>query len=341
MLNTAFLKELCMTNGISGDEKRISSLIKNRLKNCGAEIVSDSMGNLLVTKTGRNRAKNRVLLSAHMDEVGFIVTDINSDGTIKVEPVGGIDRRVIYGKNVVIGENNIRGVISVKPIHLLKGEEKDKVIAIDKMSVDIGADSREQAEKYVSFGDSVCFVPNYYEEDGIIMAKALDGRAGCFVLTEILCKELEYDISCSFVVQEEVGLRGAKTAAYTIDPDFAIVVESTTASDIPGCDETNNVCCVGKGAVLSFMDKSTIYDRECLELALKTAKENNIDVQQKRAVAGGNDAGAIHTSRAGVRTMAVSLPCRYIHSQTGIISTNDLTSTLNIVEAMAMKLAEV
>lgn len=339
MLNTTFLKKLCMTNGISGDEKRVSELIQKRIKEFGVEIKSDGMGNLLVNKQGRKRAKNKVLLSAHMDEVGFIVTDINTDGTLRIETVGGVDRKAIYGKSVVIGKSEVRGVVSVKPVHLLKADEKDTVIPVEKMVVDIGADSREEAAKYVSLGDSVCFTPNYNDDNGIIMAKAIDDRAGCFILTEILRQELEYDISCSFVVQEEVGLRGARAAAYTMEPDFAIVVEATTASDIPGCDDTNNVCCVGDGAVLSFMDRSTIYDKECLNLALKTAEEKEIKLQQKRAVAGGNDAGAIHTSRSGVRTMAVSLPCRYIHTQTGLISKDDLISSLEIVKEMAMKLA--
>lgn len=339
MLNMTFLKKLCMTNGISGDEKRVSELIQKRIKEYGVEIKSDAMGNLLVTKQGRKRAKNKVLLSAHMDEVGFIVTGINSNGTLRIDTVGGVDRKAVYGKSVVIGKSAVRGVISVKPIHLLKSDEKDMVIPVDKMVVDIGVDSKEEAERYVALGDSVCFVPNYYDGDGVIMAKALDDRAGCFILTEILRQDLEYDISCSFVVQEEIGLRGARAAAYTMEPDFAIVVEATTASDIPGCDETNNVCCVGDGAVLSFMDRSTIYDKDCLNLALKTAEEKGISVQQKRAVAGGNDAGAIHTSRCGVRTMAVSLPCRYLHSQTALISKEDLESSLEIVKEMAMKLA--
>lgn len=339
MLDTAFLKKLCMANGISGDEKRISALIQKRIKEYGVEITTDGMGNLLVNKKGRKRAKNKVLLSAHMDEVGFIVTDICSDGTLRIEAVGGVDRKAVYGKGVIVGKSEIRGVVSVKPVHLLKSDEKDSVIPIEKMVVDIGADSREEAEKYVSLGDSVCFMPNYCDENGVIMAKAIDDRAGCFILTEILRKELEYDISCSFVVQEEVGLRGAKAAAYTMEPDFAIVVEATTASDIPGCDETNNICCVGEGAVLSFMDRSTIYDKDCMNLALKIAEEKNINVQLKRAVAGGNDSGAIHTSRGGVKTLAVSLPCRYIHSQTGLISQDDLSSALEIVEKTAMRLA--
>lgn len=340
MLNCAFLRKLCLLDGISGDEKRVCELIKKRIKEYDVELQSDAMGNLIVTKKGRKRAKNKVMLSAHMDEVGFIVTDINSDGTLRIESVGGVDRKAIYGKSVIIGKDKINGVVSVKPIHLLKSDEKDSVISIDKMVIDIGADSREEALKYVSLGDSVCFTPNYLDKNDVIMAKAIDDRVGCFILTEILRQELEYDLICSFVVQEEVGLRGAKAAAYTAEPDFAIVVEATTASDIPGSDDTNNVCCVGKGAVLSFMDRSTIYDKECLNLALKTAEENNINVQFKRAVAGGNDAGAIHTSRGGVRTIAVSLPCRYIHSQTGLIAKGDLESSLEIVKEMAMKLAE-
>ena len=340
MLNTDFLRKLCLCCGISGDESRVCELIKKRIHESGVEMRVDAIGNLLVSKKGKKRAKNKVLLSAHMDEVGFIVTDICADGTLHISSVGGVDRRVIYCKSVLIGAKGVRGAISVKPIHLLSGDERDSVIPIDKMVVDIGTDSREESLKYVSLGDSVCFEPNYTEKNGIIMAKAIDDRAGCFILTEILRQELEYDIFCSFVVQEEVGLRGARAASYTMKPDFAIVVESTTAADIPGSDSTNEVCNVGKGAVLSIMDRATIYDKECLNIALKTAEKNNIKVQLKRAVAGGNDAGAIHTSAGGVRTTAVSLPCRYIHSQTGLISSEDLQSSLDIVKMTAMELAK-
>ncbi len=339
MLNTAFLKKLCMTNGISGDEGKVRALIEKRITGFDTEIQTDTMGNLLVHKKGKEKAKRKVLLTAHMDEVGFIVTGINSDGTLRIEPVGGIDRRVAYGKRVTVGSSDICGAVSVKPIHLLKSDEKDSVIPIDKMVVDIGTDTREDTLKYISYGDSVCFAPNYSEEKGIIMAKALDDRAGCFILTELLRQELPYDIYCSFVVQEEIGLRGAKAAAYTIDPDFAIVVESTTAGDIQGSDEANCVCSVGSGAVLSFMDRSAIYDKECLELAINTAQECKIPYQIKKAIAGGNDAGAIHISRGGVKTIAVSLPCRYLHSQTGLISKSDLEDSYNLVRETALKLA--
>ena len=179
------------------------------------------------------------------------------------------------------------------------------------------------------------FDARYEYHDGRVISKAIDDRFGCLVLIQLLQSELPYDLYFSFVVQEEIGLRGARTAAYTLAPDSAIVVEATTAADIPFAEEEKQVCQVGKGAVVSFMDRSTLYDREYYQLAMKLAKEQKIPVQTKTMIAGGNDAGAIHCSRGGVRTLAVSVPCRYIHSSAGLASVSDMEAVLALVKAAA------
>lgn len=323
MSNLDLLKKLCTANGISGDENLVRDIIINEIKVYVTEYRIDNLGNIIAFKKGKNRPVNKLMISAHMDEVGFIVTDITSDGMIKFNEVGGIDRRVLPGRRVIIGEKTV-GVIGVKPIHLCDSDEREKIPAYSSMYIDIGADSKEEAEKYVSLGDSVSFEA-FYEDNGYtIKSKALDDRAGCFIMINMIKSDLKYDTYFTFVTQEEVGLHGSKVAAYSVYPDFALVLESTTAADIPEVAESKQVCNVGQGAVIGYMDRRTIYDKGMIELSKKLAEENDIKLQFKRAVAGGNDAGAIHESRGGVRTLAVSLPCRYLHAQISLIAKSDL-----------------
>lgn len=333
-MNNALLKELCLTNGISGDENIIREIIISEIKGYATNFKIDPLGNILVFKKGKEQAKNKVLLSAHMDEVGFIVTEITDDGLLKFDEVGGIDRRVVLGDRVVVG-NNINGVVGIKPVHLSKGDEQNKIPEYEDMYIDIGANDKNDALKYVSYGDSVSFKSFYQNNEKTIISKAIDDRAGCCMLVEMIKSDLPYDMYFSFVVQEEVGLRGAATAAYTIKPDFAIVLEATTAADIPSVDETKQICKVSGGTVVSFMDKRTIYDKELIKKSFEIAESTGNKIQYKKAVAGGNDAGAIQKSRSGVRTIALSVPCRYLHSQLSLISIADYNSTLKLAFELA------
>lgn len=334
-MNNSLLKELCLTNGISGDESTVRDIILAEINNYADEINIDPLGNILVLKKGKEIPDKKLLISAHMDEVGFIVTEITSEGLIKFDEVGGIDRRVVLGDRVVIGKNNLNGVVMVKPIHLSKGEEQTAIPSYSDMYIDIGANSKEEAEQYINYGDSINFASFYQNNGETIMSKAIDDRAGCCMMIEMIKSELPYDMYFSFVVQEEVGLRGATTAAYTVNPDFAIVLESTTACDVPGVEDAKQVCKVGYGAVVSFMDKRTIYDKKLVSLAFDIANQNNWNVQYKKAVAGGNDAGAIQKARNGVRTIALSIPCRYLHSPIGLISVKDYEDTYNVACELA------
>ena len=274
-----------------------------------------------------------------MDEVGLMVNDITSDGYIKVDEVGGIDRRVLLGKSVTVGKNKVSGVIGVKPIHLCKGEENGRIPELSEMYIDIGADSKEDALKHIKYGDSINFVSDFTVTSGSITSKALDDRFGCLVLIELIKRELDYDMDFVFVVQEEVGLRGAKVAAFTVDPEFALVIETTTAADIPEIDENKQVCNLSDGAVISVMDRRTIYDKEMIALASECAEKFDIKAQYKRAVAGGNDAGVIHSSKSGVRTLAVSLPCRYLHSPNCVVNKQDFENIINLVSMLAENIA--
>lgn len=329
------IKELCSLSGISGREDSVRDYIIKKISGY-AEYSVDALGNLLVFKKGKNPAKNKVMLDAHMDEVGMIVTGITSQGFVKFAKVGGINSKVIIGRSVKVGEKAVNGVIGIKPIHLVDKDKEDVIPAADELYIDIGAKDKEEAQSVVSLGDAVWFNSDLVEfGNGFIKAKALDDRVGCAVLIEMIRSELEYDAWFSFSVQEEIGTRGAQTAAFNIAPDYAIVVETTTAADISGVKDENRVCVCGNGGTVSFMDRSTVYSKALFERAFELAKEKNIACQPKTLVAGGNDAGAIHKSRGGVRVLTVSVPCRYLHSPACVIKYGDVEESLRLIKAIA------
>ncbi len=338
MNDLSLLQKLCDAYGISGNEACVRDIILKEITPFVNSVNVDNLGNVIAFKKGAKQNKTKLMLSAHMDEVGFIITYINDDGMLKFEAVGGINSDVICGKRVVVGKSKIPGVIGLKPVHLLSPEERQKNVSIKDLYVDIGATSRDDALKYISQGDTVYFNANYRVENNMIKSKAIDDRVGCFVLINLIKQDLPFDMYFVFSVQEEIGLRGAKVATFRVNPDAAIVVEATTAADIKGTSNERQVCKVGEGAVISFMDKSTIYDRDYYNFALELAKKNNIKVQIKSAVTGGNDSGAIHLSRSGVKTIAVSLPCRYLHSACGMICVDDLCAVENLVQKLSSKI---
>ena len=341
MLDYELLKKLCTADGISGNEDEVRDIIISEINPFADSVTVDNSGNVIVFKKGKKIPKKKLLISAHMDEVGFIVTHINSDGTLKFESVGGINDSAVFARSLKIGKSKLRGVVSAKPVHLLKADEKKKCPSMDSLCVDIGAADREEAEKYVSLGDMMTFDSPYENKNGRVISKAIDDRFGCLVLIEMIKSELEYDMYFSFVVQEEIGLRGARTAAFSVAPDCAVVVEATTAADVPFAENEKRVCLVGGGAVISFMDRATIYDKEYYRLAMDCAEKLGVKAQTKTMIAGGNDAGAIHTSRGGVRTLAVSVPCRYIHSSDSLASTEDMEAVYAVVRAAANRMLEI
>lgn len=328
------LKELCLLNGTSGDEKPVRDYIINEIKDY-CEYKVDALGSVIAFKKGEKRPNKKVSVNAHMDEVGFIVTDITEGGYIKFSCVGGINSSVCLDRVVTVGKNNVKGVIADKAYHLLEKDEKDTIPDISKLSIDIGAESKAEAEKYVTLGDFVCFESDYKEfGDGFIKAKALDDRIGCMLMIELIKSDLEFDTYFCFNVQEEVGLRGSKCTSYSVQSDISIILESTTAADLDGVRGGDRVCVLGDGGVVSFMDRSTVYDRALYEFAMKTAKENNIPVQTKTAVAGGNDAGAIQTSGKGSRVLALSVPSRYIHSASSVVKKSDIENTRKLLKVL-------
>ncbi len=330
------LKDLCLLNGTSGDEDLVREYIIEQIKDyCDLEI--DNLGSIIAFKKGNKTPNKKVMLAAHMDEVGFVVTYITDDGYLKLSPVGGVDARVVIDRVVKI--NNIKGVIGSKAVHLLSSKEKNNAPTYDDLFIDIGAKNKEEALKYVSLGDYVYFDSDYLEfGEGYVKSKALDDRIGCLLLIEIIKSNLEYDTYFCFNVQEEVGLRGSTCTSYEVQSDISVVLESTTAADLCEVSGDKRCCVLGQGPVVSFMDGRTVYDKELFKLSFDLAKENNIKIQTKTTIAGGNDAGAIQTSGKGSKVIAVSLPCRYIHSASSVVKLSDIDETRKLLKVILTKI---
>lgn len=326
------LKDLCLLNGTSGDEGSVREYIIREIKDyCDFKI--DQLGSIIAFKKGNKTPNKKVMFAAHMDEVGFIVTYITDDGYLKFSPVGGIDPRVVIDRVVKI--NNIKGVIGAKAVHLLSSEEKKSAPSFDNLFIDIGAKNKSEALKYVLLGDYVYFESDYLEfGEGYLKAKALDDRIGCQLLIEMIKSELEYDTYFCFNVQEEVGLRGSTCTSYQVQSDVSIILESTTAADLCEVSGEKRCCVLGNGPVVSFMDGRTVYDKDLFKFAFETAKQSNIKIQTKTAIAGGNDAGAIQTSGKGSKVLAISLPCRYIHSASSVVKLEDIEETRKLLKAI-------
>ena len=335
------LKELCLADGVSGDESAVRELIISRIKDV-CEYSVDNLGSIICFRKGKKTPEKKLMICAHMDEVGFIVTYIRPDGTLSFGNVGGIDPSVVIGRQVKVGKEHISGVVGSTAVHNLSKEQREKAPKTDSLYIDIGAADRAEAEKYVSPGDCAYFDSGFTELGGSrIKSKALDDRAGCAMMIELMHEELEYDTYFVFNVQEEIGLRGATASAYSVAPDYAIVLETTTAADIDGASGAKKVCEVGKGPVVSFMDRHTMYDKELYRLAFDIAGEEGFPCQTKTMIAGGNDAGAVHISGRGVRTMAVSLPCRYLHSPSCVIDYADLENSYKLVKTLIGRIHEI
>ncbi|MBO7376947.1 MAG: hypothetical protein J6V01_07595, partial [Clostridia bacterium] len=333
------LKRLCEISGPTGSEERVREKIERRLRASGFEPQGDRCGNLILKIPGSGDgydAENpvRVMVSAHMDEVGVIINDITGEGYLKFACLGGIDPRVLCGRTVVISgkDGDVKGVISAKAVHHLSRDERSKTTQLSSMYIDIGAASADDAKKYVSVGDSGTFDSEFIlfgENDAYIKSKAIDDRLGCAVIiltAEKLMREkteLPFDLYCCFTVREEIGKTGARMVASAIDPDHAVILESTAIGDLPDVDQNCRVASVGSGGVISLLDRLTIYDRDMVDGCLRIAGDAGIPVQVKKYVSGGNDAGSVHKTGPGVRCLAISAPVRYLHASCSVAAVSD------------------
>lgn len=331
------LETLCALPGVSGCEDAVRNWLMERAMPYADKIETDPMGNLMVFRAGKTREKT-LMLCSHMDEVGIIVTGITSDGYLKFDFVGGIDRRVVIGKTIYFGvtgltcDGVIPGVIGIKAHHLSKAERNKHVPAVSDMYIDIGAKSREEAAELVPPGTVGTFEAGSMRLGECLLSKAIDDRLGCAVLVKLLEQKPPCDTWFVFTAQEEVGTRGAATAVYRVRPDAALVVEGTTAADLPGVPSHKTICKVGGGAVLPFMDRGTLYDRRLRDILISLAERHDIVWQTKEMIAGGTDASVIQRSLGGIPVAGVAAPLRNIHSPASMGCIGDFEAVYRLTE---------
>lgn len=321
------LKKLTEAHGVSGNEKEVRNIIIEELKDYVDDIQIDRIGNVIVYKKGEIDTP-RLMLAAHMDEVGLMITKIEDSGLLRFTCVGGIDQRILVSKPVLVGNKKINGVIGAKPFHLQKKSEWKKALDYKELYIDIGVSSKEEAEKLVKPGEYVSFSSNYTEfGDNLIKAKSLDDRVGCSILIDILKTKRKLSIYGVFTVMEEIGLVGAGPAAYRIEPDIGIVLEGTICSDVSGTEKHLQATELGKGPAISVMDRTTIFNQKLRSHLIEIANKNNIPYQLRKTTFGGNDSGKIHITKTGSVTATLSVPCRYIHSPISVMNKNDYVNT--------------
>ena len=329
------LKQMTDLFGVTGHEDAVRAFVREAAAPLCDKVTCDTMGSVYAFRKGSNPNLPHVMLDAHMDEVGFIVTGATDKGLLRIDCAGGIDPRVIVSKRVLVGDDRVPGVIGAKAIHLQSAADMQKVLGYDKLYIDVGARKKDEALKLCPVGTYAMFDSEYVEfGDALVKAKALDDRVGCVAMLRAL-KESDYqgDLTCAFTVQEEAGLRGAKVAAYRVKPDLAIALEGTTSNDLGDVPSHLRVCRVGAGVAISFMDRASVSSRPVWQKLRDAAEEEGVAWQFKQSVSGGNDAGAIQLSREGVPTGVLSVPCRNIHSGASVAAFSDIEAQYRLADS--------
>lgn len=335
------LQQLTEAVGVAGDEREVRRLLRDLIADHIDEWRIDAIGNLIALKRGTGQSDLRVMVDAHMDEVGFIITGADSNGALQFERVGGFDDRALLGKVVQVGRKKLIGVIGARPVHLLKASQRNTVVKYDSMRIDIGAKDKAEANRKVKVGDRAAFVTAYQESGPVALGKAFDNRAGCAALVELLRGErFPFDLYAAFTVQEEVGLRGARVAAYAIKPDAALVLESTPAYDLPNeRDESPNVR-LGAGPSIYVMDAGTIQDPRLVAHISRTAAAHNIPYQIRQPGGGGTNTAAIQRADAGVPAATIAVPGRYAHTPAMMIHLDDYANVVRLADLSLRELTQ-
>jgi len=325
------LERLCNVIGVSGDEGEVRKIVLEEIKPYADEVRVDALGNVLATKSGSGKKRARLLLDAHMDEVGFMIVADEGEGILRFETIGGIDVRYLVGKQVLVGVNRTPGVIGGKPVHLMSGDERTKKVPVDSLRIDLGLNGK------ANVGDRAGFATRFKRVGPSILSKSIDDRIGVATVIELIKNApSNVDLCAAFVVQEEIGLRGAKVAAQYFNPDLAIAVDSTPANDLPLYDDGENMVYntrLGLGPAIYIADNSTLHDPRLVRFLQETAEAGKIPHQLRQPGGGGTDSGAIQRSLAGIPTVSVSVPHRYTHSPVSIARVDDWKNTLNLLHA--------
>ena len=335
------LKQLCALDGVPGYEDEVREFIEKEVKPYADEMIVDAVGNLLVFKKGAKSRKRPMMLTAHMDEVGFLVRDITEDGMLKLATAGGIDPRVLIGRRMRVGADKIPGIISLKAIHLTTPEERKHAPGIGSLYIDIGCTGREQAEALVMRGDPAMFESRPIEFGvDCLKAKALDDRIGCAVMIRLLQEDLPYDTWFAFAVGEEIGSRGATVAARRIQPGCVVAIEGTTAADMPDVAPHKQSCAQRQGAVVSLMDKGTVYSREFREQVLAEADAQGVKWQYRKSANGGTDARVGTTAGSAAIAFGLAAPVRYIHCACNVAYLPDVEEVLKLARIVVKEAGE-
>ncbi|MFX0169681.1 MAG: M42 family metallopeptidase [Candidatus Hodarchaeota archaeon] len=337
------LKELSEIIGISGHESNVREFIQGEIEDFVDDIWVDPLGNLLAVQKGL-KDHPRILLDAHVDEIGFIVRYIHENGFLRITPIGGWDPRILPGHRVIIkpqgskASHKVFGVLGASPPHLTTAKQREKVIAIEDLYVDIGASSHQAVtDMGIRIGTPLTVWQPFIEmPDKIVSGKAFDDRVGCLIIIEVLRRLKKKGkntptVVVNFAVGEEVGGRGARTGAYTLDPDVALALECTSAGDMPGIPKHLSPTQLGKGPAITVADRTLIVHPKVLATLEDVVQKENIPFQYKQPLGGGTDGGPISQSRKGVPTGVVSVPCRYIHSAISLLCLSDIASTIDLV----------
>lgn len=324
------LKMLSETNGVSGNENAVRDIIIRKIKDNADEIHVDSMGNVIALRKGADESKT-FAVTANIDEPGFIVSGVTDKGYLKFKAVGTVDARKLVSKKVVIGDDKIKGVIGMKAIHLQTRSERENVVAVSKLFIDIGAKDKEEAGKRVRLGDYVTFDTEFTVLGDNVKGKALDRSGACLALIKAFQKEYKYNVCACFLVQHEVGARGAKIVSHRINPNAVLTVSAADTEDMYGCDDINSGCKLGKGVVINYSDKTVIADKTLTDKMVKVAKKAKINIQPKVMKPHSSDSGAMQTGAYGTVCLNAVIPCRYSHSPVSIMSQSDISAAADYI----------
>jgi putative aminopeptidase FrvX len=344
-MNISLLKTLSEVTGVPGREERVREIVRLELKGLVDEIREDALGNLIALKRAtvkpkKNVPARKVMLSAHMDEIGFMVKYIDDKGFLRVQQLGGFDARNLFARQVVVcaKDGDLPGILQPagRPVHISSAEERSKNPEIKQFFVDTGL-SADEVKAKVRIGDPVGLTQTFREVGAYVAGKCLDDRIWVFVLLETLKalkgKQHKDDIYAVFSVQEEIGLRGAVVAAYGIEPDIGIGLDTTLAVDIPGVEKDESVTVTGNGVGIKVFDSSMVATHWLVEEFAGLADQKKIKYQLEVLPLGGTDAGAIQRSRSGVASITLSLPSRYVHTVQETVHKDDLSAALKLLTA--------
>lgn len=328
------LEQLSNAFGPSGCEADVRRVLIEAIGDAVDSWHVDALGNLVAFQAGTAHGGFKVMAAAHMDEVGFMVDSADDNGFLRFVKVGGIDDRVLPAKPVRIGSKRVPGVVAIKPVHLTKPEERKKTISADQLLMDIGAKNKEEAGKQFKTGDYAVFDTAFEDLGPTVQGKAFDDRAGCAVLVELIRRgPYPFDFYPVFTTMEEIGLRGARVAGFSVRPDAAFVFEGTICDDSPKDKDVSPTTRLWGGPAITIADQSVISDRRLVDLLVRTAKEEGVPFQFKQPGMGGTDAGAIQAAGEGVPAVTVSVPSRYIHSPVCVLAKDDFENTVKLVDA--------